>query len=146
MGGLGLGLVAIGGMALASGGLVFNSGSDKASFLDVADARTVSSGELFVSLSSGFLFVASLVGGSLVFGVSGNDGDCFWKQRPRICRWRRRQSLPLSMAVSDGVIFGGSRGNGNNCLAGGVLDGGGCFGNNNIARGSGCITAVVHGI
>ena len=118
MGGLGSGLVALGGMALVSSGLVFNSGSDEASFLDVADARTMSSGELFVSLSSGFFFVASLVGGSLVFGVSGNDGDCFCKQRPRICHWRRRQSPPLSMAVSDGVIFGGGSGNDNNCLAG----------------------------
>ena len=98
MGGLGLGLVAIGGMALASSGLVFNSGSDKASFLDVADARTVSSGELFVSLSSGFLFVASLVGGSLVLAsaamtaiASGSSGLVFvvgGGDNHFLCQWR----------------------------------------------------------
>ena len=35
-------LVAIGGIALTGGDLVFGSGGDDASLLDVADARTVS--------------------------------------------------------------------------------------------------------
>ena len=75
-----MGLITIGGIALAGGGLVFGSGGNEALFFY---ARTVSSGDLYVSSSSGSCFVTSSVGGSLVFTVSGNVGDSFYKHRPR---------------------------------------------------------------
>ena len=159
MGGLGLGLVAIGGLdlvglggwggildgqleigvghsqgvALAGSGILSGSSGDEASCFDVADARTMSSGESFLSLSSGLFYVASLVGGSLVFGVSVNDGVSFYKQQPHVCCCSRRQSLLLSMAemvlasMGDSGTFGSGSSNNNDRLVAGVLYGGSCF-------------------
>jgi len=128
-----MGLVTLGGIALAGGGLVFGRGGNEALFFY---ARTVSSGDLFVSSSSGSCFVTSSVCGGLVFIVSGNGGDSFCKQRPCALVFDsvgNRSSLAASRTT---ITWLGSV----------LVDGGGCFGNNGIARGSGCVTATVHGV
>ena len=99
-------------------------------------ARTVSSGDLYVSSSSGSCFVTSSVGGSLVFTVSGNGGDSFYKQRPRALVFASVGDRSSLAATRTTITWLGSV----------LVDGGGCFGDNGIARGSGCVTATVHGV
>ena len=121
-------------------------------FLDVVDARTVSSSELFVSFSSGFfllpvwwvsvLFSASVAmpaiassSSFLVFVVGGCDNRFF-------CQWRHLLLLQWAMASSLEVVAAMTT----IVMVGSVLNGGGYFGNDGIARDSGCVTVGVHDI
>ena len=55
---------------------------------------------------SGFLFVAGLVDGILVFGIRGNVGDCSRKQRPRLF-FLVASTITSSVNAGAGYCFSG---------------------------------------